>query len=338
MALRYHITDRVLQLAQALQSSRIGLSLADIQRQFRVSRRTAQRLRDAIIRNYPQTEQIFDEERRPRWRIPSPHVGSSLSVSAEQIADLETTARYFRQRNLHAKAKSLENLANSIKASLPARQQARLEPDVEVLLEAEGLAMRPGPRPQISEEVINTLRLAIKEGSEISIQRRVFNGGKTDARRIQPYGFLFGRQHYLVGVSPDRHPAEHRIYALSSLKKVVRLPSRFVRDPGFSLEAFAQRSFGVYQEPPQSVVWKFKPAVAEAAMHFQFHPTQVVKRQRDKSVLVTFTAGGFVEMCWHLYTWGDNVEVVSPPALKTLMASALKHNNFDLERPRLPTS
>jgi len=214
--------------------------------------------------------------------------------------------------------------------------QARLEPDIEVLLEAEGLAMRPGPRPRISEEVIVEIRRAIKESCEISIKRQVPNTRRTEMRRIQPYGFLFGRQHYLVGTSPDRHPEDHRIYLLSSLKKVTRLRTHFVRQAGFSLEAFAQRSFGVYQEPPQKVVWRFKPAVAEAVLNYQFHPTQVVKRQRDRSVLVTFTAGGFMEMCWHLYTWGDNVEVIEPTGLKALLTSALRHNNFEVSRPRAP--
>ena len=61
--------------------------------------------------------------------------------------------------------------------------------------------------------------------------------------------------------------------------------------------------------------------------------TESWKEQKDGSVLVSFTAGGFVEMCWHLYTWGTNVEVIKPTKLRALMRAAIKHNNFDLERP-----
>jgi hypothetical protein len=35
-------------------------------------------------------------------------------------------------------------------------------------------------------------------------------------------------------------------------------------------------------------------------------------------------------MCWHLYTWGANVEVVEPASLRKLMGSALKHRNFNM--------
>jgi hypothetical protein len=50
---------------------------------------------------------------------------------------------------------------------------AKIEPDLEVLTEAEGLAMRPGPRPKINSEIIVTLRQAIitgaKSGSSICL-------------------------------------------------------------------------------------------------------------------------------------------------------------------------
>ena len=51
-------------------------------------------------------------------------------------------------------------------------------------------------------------------------------------------------------------------------------------------------------------------------------------RLPDGSTLVSFRAGGLLEMCWHLYTWGANVEVLQPPELKTMMRQALGHRNF----------
>jgi predicted DNA-binding transcriptional regulator YafY len=53
-----------------------------------------------------------------------------------------------------------------------------------------------------------------------------------------------------------------------------------------------------------------------------------MERQRDGSTVVRFRAGGLMEMCWHLYTWGANVDVVEPPELRDLMSKALIHRNF----------
>jgi predicted DNA-binding transcriptional regulator YafY len=86
----------------------------------------------------------------------------------------------------------------------------------------------------------------------------------------------------------------------------------FTRDPGFSLNAFARRSFGVFQEEPFDVIWRFKPEAAADAREWLFHPDQVMEDQPDGSLIVRFRAGGELEMSWHLYTWGDAVEVIKP--------------------------
>lgn len=331
--MRYEITDRVLQLALAMQGSRVGLSLTDIERDFTVSRRTAQRMRDAVLRNYPQAEQLVDDERRPRWRIPVAGTVTPGALTADEIVDLEATARLLRQRNLRARAASLEAVARKLRATLPPATQVRLEPDIEALLEAEGLAMRPGPRPVIRTEVIDTIRLAIKQGREIYITYRSRHTRRASGRRLHPYGFLLGKQHYLVGMSPDRHPGDARLFALAQIGRVSPQVSGFVRDPAFSLQKFAECSFGVFQETARDIAWRFSPDVADAAEDYVFHPGQSMERQPDGSVIVRFRAGGLMEMCWHLYTWGADVEVLEPAELKQLMGRALKHRRFRMANP-----
>jgi predicted DNA-binding transcriptional regulator YafY len=311
-----------------MQGSRLGLSLGDIERDFDVSRRTAQRMRDAVLRNYPQAEQSYDEERRPRWRIPVSGAVTPGALSAEDMVDLEATAKLLRQRNLRVRAAALETVARKLRAALPPATQRRLEPDIEALLEAEGLAMRPGPRPAIRSEVIDAIRLAIKQGREIYVAYRSLHSRRSSGRRLHPYGFLLGKQHYLVGMSPDRHPGDARLFALAQIQRINVLDRSFVRDAAFSLQKFAERSFGVFQEAPRDIVWRFRPEVADAVAEYVFHPSQSMERQRDGSTVVRFRAGGLMEMCWHLYTWGANVEVVEPPELRDLMSKALIHRNF----------
>jgi predicted DNA-binding transcriptional regulator YafY len=56
--------------------------------------------------------------------------------------------------------------------------------------------------------------------------------------------------------------------------------------------------------------------VAEDARRFRFHPDQILVDQPDGSVSVAFSASELTEMAWHLFTWGDSVEIVRPEALK----------------------
>jgi hypothetical protein len=100
------------------------------------------------------------------------------------------------------------------------------------------------------------------------------------------------------------------------------------RDPQVSLSKFTERAFGVFQEEPRDIVWRFKPEAAEAAQEYVFHPNQTLERQKDGSLIVRFRAGGLLEMCWHLYTWGDGAEVLAPVELRTLMTKAWRHKGF----------
>jgi len=103
-----------------------------------------------------------------------------------------------------------------------------------------------------------------------------------------------------------------RLFRLSRIIEVRTLKQTFERAPTFSLRKFAERSFGVFQEKPFNVVWRFSPEVAEDAREYLFHPTQKIEEQPDGSIVVRFRAGGRREMDWHLYTWGDEVEVLKP--------------------------
>jgi hypothetical protein len=69
-----------------------------------------------------------------------------------------------------------------------------------------------------------------------------------------------------------------------------------VRRAEFSLMEFARRSFGVFQEEPFDVVWRFKPEAAADAREWVFHPDQTVEDQPDGSLIVRFRTGGALKM------------------------------------------
>src|SRR3546814_7641432 len=94
--------------------------------------------------------------------------------------------------------------------------------------------------------------------------------GEQTRRCVQPLGFLLGTRHYLVGIESRDKNRKVRLYALSGIGKAAVLQTTFQRPVGFSLKDYAARSFGVFQEPPVSVVWRFSPAAAPAAREYLF--------------------------------------------------------------------
>ena len=151
----------------------------------------------------------------------------------------------------------------------------------------------------------------------IRVKYQSRSSGKDSWLTLHPYGLLYGRKSHLVSYNPQIKA--WRLLLLANMLKVTETEDSYKRNPDFSLQSYAARSFGVFQEDPVDVVLKFSPAVAKDALAHQFHPTQTVEKKPDGSLIIRFTAGGLTEMCWHLFTWGSAVEILKPPALRDRM-------------------
>jgi predicted DNA-binding transcriptional regulator YafY len=94
------------------------------------------------------------------------------NISADELADLTTAVVLLRRENMRRQADSAERVISKMRALLKRPLAAKIEPDLEALTEAEGLAMRPGPRPKINSEIIDTLRQAIITRRKVRLQYR----------------------------------------------------------------------------------------------------------------------------------------------------------------------
>jgi predicted DNA-binding transcriptional regulator YafY len=293
--MRYEKAETILRIALDMQGSATGLSLEDIRKNYSaelLSRRTAERLRDAVERLFPQLDQVNPGEVPKRWRLPGGSTGAFANITADELADLTTAVSLLRRENMHVQANGTERAISKLRALLKRPVITRIEPDLEALTEAEGLAMKPGPRPKIDLEIVATLRQAILSSKKVRLHYLYRGSGKRGFETTRPYGFLYGMRHYLVAWSESDQARDFRSYALSNIERVELLDKTFTRKRGFSLQAYAERSFGVFQEKPFEVVWRFTPKAAADARQFLFHPTQTFEDQPDGSLIVRFRAGG----------------------------------------------
>jgi predicted DNA-binding transcriptional regulator YafY len=138
-----------------------------------------------------------------------------------------------------------------------------------------------------------------------------------------------GRQ-YLVAWS--EYQDDVRLFALTGFARIELSDEVFERPLEFDLQAYLSRSFGVFQEEVHDVVWRFTPEAASEARQFLFHPTQEMQDEPDGSLTVRFRAGGMLEMCWHLFRWGDQVEVLEPEGLQKMYRRLLGATPRSLSR------
>ena len=322
--MRYGRLADLVRLALQMQGRADGLSLDDIGQTYEVSRRTAERMRDAIRDAFPQTEELHEPGGRKRWRLPPGTAGRLADPTIDDISALNRGAELARQSGDAATAYHLETLMDRLRARLPGPKRTRLEPDIATLLEADGVALRPGPREQIPVEILDSLREAILAGVWIEVDHRARATGLLSRNaRLGALALLLGEgRQYLVAYSD--YAKDVRLFALAGLERIELTNSVFERPEDFDLAAWMQRSFGIWQEEIYNVVWRFTPEAAPDARRYLFHPTQEMTDEPDGSLTVRFHAGGLREMCWHLFRWGDQVEILAPRELSLMFQDLLK--------------
>lgn len=313
--------QELLKLAM-MATRRSGVSLDEIMGEFGCSYRTAQRMTEALESIFPQTEVSEGEDRKKRWHIPARHVAALLSPSPEELAALSTGIAQLEQAGLVQEAALTRSLAQKVRALVPPEKGTRLTVDEEALLEALGHAARPGPRPAAIREVDTAIYEALKGPFLLRFPYKKRGQTKPVDRIVAPHGLLLGVRRYLVArdtAKPLSAPLQH--YRVEEITEAEVLPESFEFDADFDIRRHAERGFGSYENSAEfgSVVWRFSPEAAAHARRFLFHPTQVVEDEPDGSLLVRFRASGLLEMCWHLYSWGDKVEVLQPARLREMV-------------------
>src|SRR5690606_36572449 len=123
-------------------------------------------------------------------------------------------------------------------------------------------------------------------------------------------------------------------FRLDRMSAVAALDQPAAPAADFDLAAFANRSFGIYQDEVEDVVLRVTPEGDAEARAWRWHPTQTLEDVADGGVIVRCTASGIRELAWHLFTWGDRVRILAPDRLKTVMAEELAAAGRALERAK----
>ncbi|WP_338828330.1 helix-turn-helix transcriptional regulator [Bradyrhizobium sp. 27S5] len=313
--------QQLLDLATFVAGRRMGVTLDDVAERLGISRRTAQRIMHALEAQFPDTKSGFDEDGHKRWRLQTGALRDLLTLASDELAALDLAIETLERNALDIEASELRSLREKILALVPRNKIARVETDHEALLEAQGLASRPGPASRIPLEIVSTISTALKSSQRLKILYRSQGSAKPTPRIVEPYGVLIGIRRYLVARPLGDVDGPLRYYVAERIQSAELTGESFVRDPDFDIDQHAQKAFGAFQNDAEygEVVWKFKPNAAPHARAFRFHPKQILEDMPDGSLIIRFSASGYLEMCWHLYIWGDQVEVLAPDALRKMV-------------------
>lgn len=312
---------QLIELATFVAGRKFGVTLDDVCERFSVSKRTSQRILHALELQFSETSSSFDEEGRKRWRLPPGGLRDLLSLTSDELAALDLAIRVMEKSAAAPEVASLQLLREKILALVPRSAIMRLAPDHEALLEAQGLAVRPGPVARLADGISSIVSTALKTSQCLLIDYRSAGSGVPTPRIVEPYGMLIGTRRYIVAKPRNDENDAMRYYLADRILSAELTGETFERDPSFDINDLAKTAFGTFQNHSEfgEVVWKFDPDVASHARAFVFHPNQTLENADDGSLIVKFHASGHLEMCWYLYTWGNKVEVLAPKALRSMV-------------------
>ena len=258
---RYSRVTDIIELIILMQSKVAGVSLNDIQEEFDVSRRTAERMRDSVLNLLSQVGEIPTDSRVKRWGFINYSMNELVSCSKDEIATLEK----LKQNCDKISKKDLSTITNKIK-TLNQKKLNSLEQEIEFILNCEGYAVKQSPNYKIDLDSISTIREAIRGSFKLS-------GKYNDKDKIlSPLGLLFGEKIYLVAIEDNKggEPFTYLLHRFQNLK----LTNKKFDSNGFDLREFAKKSFGVFQGEIYNVKLNFDATAAEDASNYNFHPTQ----------------------------------------------------------------
>ena len=300
----------IIRLALIMQDSFQGISIKDIETEFDVSRSTAIRMKRIIDEVFAveEVENLYSPVKK--WRLSKKPLNKMIKFTAEEIAELENCKSMMKNLNYTNRC----DLLSEIMAKMNSINESKsVKTDVEALLEAEGYAVRQFPRYKLNVDNFNLISEAIKSLKYITFTYKNKKKETADLK-IQPYGIIYGEKTYLLGYNEDKKG--FRTYNINEIKDLKIIEEYFDRDENFNLKGYLSKSFGVFQEKPIKVKLLFSKDVKDVINNYNLHPTQKLKANSDGTTTVTFEAGGKYEICWHLFRWGKDVEILEPQVLK----------------------
>jgi predicted DNA-binding transcriptional regulator YafY len=125
---------------------------------------------------------------------------------------------------------------------------------------------------------------------------------------------------YLIGWDETRDAM--RTFKIERIRDAALTPRSFEPPEPGTMETRLRRAWDIIADQPEvEVALRFSPSVAARVREATWHPTQRVEEEPDGSLSWHARVSGVIEIRLWILSWGDAVEVLSPPELRADVAA-----------------
>jgi len=303
-AVRLHDTIRLIE-------ARRGITLDELVQETGVNRRTVHRDLAAIEdAGYPLVSE-WRGARKVFTFITGFKYVPPISFTLQELMTLSL----FRSQHEYLKGTpfhdDIESIARKINSVLPPRYAAHMERMAQgalpVLSGSRDYRRVAGPLGHLREALLYQYRVMLTYAAR--------GRGQAEQYEVEPYTLVFHKGGlYLFGYARNRKG--FRTFAVDRITGVDVGRERFEIPDDFNAGERLRSSFGIDDEPVMAVRVRFSPEVAESIRERAWHESQQITEEPDGGIVISFKAGGKMEILAWVLSFGAHAELLQPTGLR----------------------
>ncbi len=182
----------------------------------------------------------------------------------------------------------------------------------------ETISMQPNPTDaqELPDKIFGQIQKAIMNKKQIKINFYSAKENTEIDKIINPFHLLYSMHNWhLIGKSEK--DKQITTIKLCHIRKVIVLSSNYTEELSFDIQDYLGRAWSILPEGRlYNVKLQFATKIAYDVTSVKWHETQTSYFQHDGSAIVEFRVDGLNEITWWILSYGDQVEVIAPRALR----------------------
>jgi len=178
--------------------------------------------------------------------------------------------------------------------------------------------MRWLPRNERYLRILSCLAEAWVEQHRVIITYRAYDAEKAINRTIEPYFIepaASGHASYVLAYC--HHAGALRIFEVERIEAIELTTDTYTIPADFDANKYFSAAWGIVVEgEEQTVKLKFSPEIARLMEETIWHPSQMLEKLADGSVIMMLKVFYTYELVTWILGWGEKVEVLEPAELR----------------------
>lgn len=135
-----------------------------------------------------------------------------------------------------------------------------------------------------------------------------------------------GYSTYVIGNARREGKEGIITFKLDRIEQAELLEENFEIPDGLSLDRLLGSAWGIIWGEEAEVELRFSPQVTRRVKESVWHPSQVIEDLGDGGCILTVHVGSLLEMTPWIRSWGPDVEVLAPEALREEMMEGVRRS------------